>query len=138
MAFIDLDDFKAVNDRLGHHGGDEMLRSVAGAVRACTRISDLSARIGGDEFVILLPETGPDQARVALDRLRHVLAQALATTDQAVTASIGAVAFESPPESVEEMVRVADERMYAAKAAGKDRIQLDVVGAPEPVSAPSG
>jgi diguanylate cyclase (GGDEF)-like protein len=138
LAYIDLDDFQAVNDQLGHHAGDAMLQRVAEGVRACTRISDLAARIGGDEFVILYPETGAGQARGALDRLRHALAESLSTTEQAVTASIGAVAFEAPPESVEEMVRVADERMYAAKAAGKDRIQLDVVGAPEPVSAPSG
>jgi diguanylate cyclase (GGDEF)-like protein len=128
MAYIDLDDFKAVNDTVGHHAGDELLRNVASAVRRCTRVSDLCARIGGDEFVLLLPETGPNEARMTLDRLRALLSETLASAPCPVTASIGGVVFPAVPETVEGMVRVADGRMYAAKAAGKDRIQLDVVG----------
>jgi diguanylate cyclase (GGDEF)-like protein len=126
IAYIDLDDFKTVNDTHGHHAGDELLRAVAGAIRAFTRISDLSARMGGDEFVLLLPETGPAEARLAFDRLRGVINQALKAGPYPVTASIGGIVFPTAPDSVEAMVRVADERMYAAKAAGKNRIQLDI------------
>ena len=129
IAYIDLDDFKTVNDRHGHHAGDEILRTVAAAIRACTRISDVSARMGGDEFVVLLPETGPAEARQAFDRLSRVIAQTLRTSPHPVTASIGGIVFPTVPDSVEAMVRVADERMYAAKAAGKNRIQLDVADA---------
>jgi diguanylate cyclase (GGDEF)-like protein len=127
IAYIDLDDFKSVNDTHGHHAGDEILLRVGEAIRRCTRISDVSGRMGGDEFVLLLPETGPVEARLVFDRLRAAIAQTLAETRYAVTASIGGVVFPAVPETVEAMVRVADERMYAAKAAGKNRIQLDVV-----------
>ena len=130
IAYIDLDDFKAVNDTHGHHAGDELLLRVAAAIRKCTRISDLSARMGGDEFVLLLPETGPVEARLVFNRLRGLISQTLAETPHPVTASIGGVVFPAVPDSIEAMVRVADERMYAAKAAGKNRIQFDVVDEP--------
>jgi diguanylate cyclase (GGDEF)-like protein len=127
VAYVDLDDFKGVNDTHGHHEGDEMLRHVASAIRGCTRISDLAARMGGDEFVLLLPETGADEARHVLDRLRTHLADALEDAPHPVTASIGAVVFPTIAERAEAMIRAADRRMYMAKAAGKDRIVLDVV-----------
>ena len=139
VAYLDLDDFKAINERLGHHGGDETLRRVATAIRRSTRLSDLAARVGGDEFVLVFPETGLDAARVALDRLRAALAQTVGETGPFVTASIGAVVFTEIPESVEEMVRVADQWMYRAKAAGKDRVLLEAgVPAPPAVSAAGG
>ncbi len=138
-AYLDLDDFKSINERLGHHGGDETLRRVATAIRRSTRISDLAARVGGDEFVLVFPETGMDAARVALDRLRAALAQTVGETGPFVTASIGAVVFEAIPGSVEDMVREADQWMYRAKAAGKDRVLLEAgAPAPAPVSAAGG
>jgi diguanylate cyclase (GGDEF)-like protein len=130
VAYIDLDDFKAVNDRLGHHGGDDMLKRVASAIRGSIRISDIAARMGGDEFVLLLPETGVEAAGIAIGRLRAALSTSLATTEEAVTASIGAVVFELPPESLDQMIEVADRRMYLAKAEGKNRVRLDVESAP--------
>ena len=139
VAYLDLDDFKSINERLGHHGGDETLRRVATAIRRSTRISDLAARVGGDEFVLVFPETGMDAARVALDRLRAALAQMVGETGPFVTASIGAVVFEAIPVSVEEMVREADQWMYRAKAAGQDRVLLEAGGpARAPVSAAGG
>jgi diguanylate cyclase (GGDEF)-like protein len=130
IAYIDLDGFKGVNDTLGHQGGDRVLRSVATIVLKCTRSSDLTARLGGDEFAVLLPETGPIGAREMLERLRVHLAETLSQTECPVTASIGGVAFLTVPDTVDAMVREADGRMYAAKAAGKNRVQLDVVGEP--------
>jgi len=126
VAYIDLDGFKTVNDTYGHHAGDELLRTVAGAIQGCIRSSDIGARVGGDEFVLLLPETGSSEARVALDRLRIRLTQAIAASPHPVTTTIGAVVFTTLPDSVAAMVRIADARMYAAKAAGKDRVVLEV------------
>ncbi len=127
MAYIDLDNFKTVNDRQGHQAGDDLLCRVAALLRASVRPSDVSARLGGDEFAVLLPEVGADDAAVILERLRSVLAGALGSDQTTVSASIGGVAFVTAPGSVEEMVHRADARMYMAKAAGKNRVQLEVV-----------
>jgi len=74
VAYIDVDNFKAVNDRLGHQAGDELLKGIALQVRASIRPSDLSARLGGDEFAILLPELSQRDAGLTLERLRASLA----------------------------------------------------------------
>lgn len=128
LAYIDLDNFKAVNDLLGHHGGDDIIRRTAGLIRQCSRMGDVSARLGGDEFVVLLPETGPEGAQVVLERLRSVVAETFGESPCPVTASVGAVSFTAPPRDVEELVRLADAAMYAAKSAGKNRVGLHVVG----------
>ena len=126
LAYIDLDHFKTVNDTHGHHAGDELLRAVAGAIRSAVRASDLAARIGGDEFALLLPETAHAEATVALRRLRERIQETLAGAAYTVTASIGGVVFIAVPDSFGRMVRAADRRMYTAKAAGRDRVVLDV------------
>jgi diguanylate cyclase (GGDEF)-like protein len=126
MAYIDLDDFKGVNDVHGHHEGDAMLRLVAGAILGTVRISDQAARMGGDEFVLLFPETGLAEARVGLDRLSRALGDVLESSPHPVTASIGAVVFNTVSDGVEAMIRAADRRMYMAKAAGKDRVVVEL------------
>ena len=123
LAYIDLDNFKAVNDTLGHHGGDDVLRRTAAVIRQCIRASDVAARLGGDEFVVLLPETGQEVSGGVLERLRSQLAKAFDEAACPVTASVGAVSFAEPPREVDELVRQADAAMYAAKAAGKNRVQ---------------
>jgi len=131
VAYIDVDDFKAVNDRYGHRAGDDLLRSVARLLRASIRPSDLLARLGGDEFAAVLPEAGPQEAAVTLERLRSLLVDALASAPRAVTATIGGVTFVTLPEDVASMVQQADSRMYAAKTGGKNRVHLEVAGAGE-------
>jgi diguanylate cyclase (GGDEF)-like protein len=128
LAYIDLDNFKAVNDTVGHQAGDRLLRSVALLLRASTRPSDLCARLGGDEFVVLLPEVDQDEASAALERIRLQLSATAASDAYPVTASIGAVTFMSVPESLQQMISAADSRMYAAKAAGKNRLRLEIAG----------
>ena len=132
LAYVDLDNFKAVNDTLGHRAGDEMLRAVGAIIAGTTRKSDVAGRLGGDEFGLLMPETDPDQARLACERLRTAIAEKFAGYPCPVTASVGGVAFLAVPENVDSMVHVADGRMYAAKTAGRNRVDLEVVG---PVSA---
>ena len=130
IAYVDLDNFKAVNDQLGHQAGDEMLRGLAKRMRSSIRPDDVGARLGGDEFVVLFPEIGPAEAARALERLRSSLATVLGSGPVAVTSSAGAVTFLAIPDSIEVMLHAADSRMYAAKAAGKNRAIHDVVGMP--------
>jgi diguanylate cyclase (GGDEF)-like protein len=127
LAYLDVDSFKAVNDRLGHSAGDEVLRCIAGVLMKCVRESDLSARLGGDEFAVLLSETSPQGALVFFERLRALVAETLAATDVPVTVSIGAVAFLKLPSDIGEIVRHADEMMYAAKSSGKNRVRFETV-----------
>jgi diguanylate cyclase (GGDEF)-like protein len=127
LAYIDLDNFKAVNDTLGHERGDVMLRRTAELLQQSIRMGDVSARFGGDEFVVLLPETGPEGARALLERLRSLLAETFGQSPCPITVSIGAVSFAVPPQESEELVRQADAALYAAKSAGKNRLSLHVV-----------
>ena len=128
LAYIDLDDFKAVNDRHGHQAGDDLLRSVADLLRASIRPSDLVARLGGDEFAVLLPEVGPQEAAATLERLRSSVVDTFASKPCPVTASIGAVTFITVPEDVEGMVQQADSTMYTAKTSGRNRVHHEVAG----------
>ena len=128
LAYLDLDNFKNVNDTLGHRAGDDVLRTVGSIIVGCTRKSDVTARVGGDEFALLMPETDPEHARRACERLRALVAERFARDACPVTASVGGVAFLTVPDNVDTMVHVADARMYAAKSAGRNRVDLEVVG----------
>ncbi len=122
VAYIDCDNFKQVNDRLGHAVGDELLQMVAQNIKDGARSFDLVARLGGDEFALLLPEVSSDQALAVMERLREGLMKAMSERAWPVTFSIGVAVFEKPPASVTEMLRQADEVMYMAKNAGKNQI----------------
>ncbi len=128
VAYIDLDDFKTVNDRQGHQAGDDLLRAAAEILHASIRPSDLAARLGGDEFAVLLSEVDSQNAAATLERLRSLLADTFTSPPGPVTVSIGGVTFLTPPDSVEEMVQRADSQMYRAKREGKNRVHLDVAG----------
>jgi len=122
VAYLDLDDFKLVNDRLGHLAGDAVLRSVARALSGVLRSSDLVARVGGDEFVVLLPEAGAAPARLATEKLRGALADVVPAHGWRMTASIGVATFLVPPESVDELLAAVDRLMYRAKQGGKNGV----------------
>jgi diguanylate cyclase (GGDEF)-like protein len=127
MVYVDLDKFKEVNDRLGHRAGDELLRAAGRLLRESVRPSDLLARLGGDEFAMLLPDADSRAATAMLERLRALLESSLAALEVPVTGSIGAVTFMPAQADVERMVHEADVVMYAAKAAGGNRVRLEVV-----------
>jgi len=127
LMVCDLDDFKAVNDTLGHLAGDEVLREVARRLRSCTRKSDTIARLGGDEFGVLLEDI--DEADSAVEtaaRISKALRPALSIAGQRVftTISIG-IAFASETcDATEQLLRAADVALYQAKDAGKDRFKV--------------
>jgi diguanylate cyclase (GGDEF)-like protein len=129
VAYMDVDDFKLVNDRLGHSVGDKLLRAAAECVREGVRSFDVVARLGGDEFVVLLPETDAAAAQVVIRRARRRLLELARRNDWPVTFSVGLVTWDAPPASVDEMLRAADTLMYAAKRQGKNRIQHRVLTA---------
>jgi diguanylate cyclase (GGDEF)-like protein len=123
VAMVDLDGFKRVNDEEGHEAGDAVLKAVARALLSATRRADVVARYGGDEFLVLLPNTELEGARAVGAR---ILDQARAAAREVcpvipVAASIGITAVEVDDEPAE-VVRRVDERLYAAKRAGGDRI----------------
>jgi diguanylate cyclase (GGDEF)-like protein len=134
LAYLDLDSFKHVNDTLGHGEGDAVLRTIGRLLRETCRTGDIPARVGGDEFVVLLAETGPDGARTLLDRLQTSLTATLGSRPVPITASVGGVTFLDAP-AIDEMLRQADALMYEAKSAGRNQVHLRVV---ETRTAPSG
>lgn len=124
LAYMDLDDFKAVNDQRGHEEGDRLLIAVAEAFRRCTRVTDAVARLGGDEFVVLLPETGEEAAFTAVQKFHQEILEVMREHGWPVTLSVGALTFNDPPETVDEMLRIADQLMYLAKKGGKNSIKF--------------
>ena len=128
VAYLDLDAFKAINDRKGHAAGDRVLLRLAQALRGGLRANDVVARLGGDEFIVLLPETGAAEGDAVLEKLRRRIGDAQDPEDGLVTVSAGCVTFETPPASVDEMLKLVDEVMYSTKAAGANGVARRVVG----------
>jgi diguanylate cyclase (GGDEF)-like protein len=124
--YVDVDNFKQINDRLGHHIGDMLLRSTANMIKSNIRAIDIIGRFGGDEFVVLLAETGPESVALVARKLKEKLSNLMRNNNWPVTFSIGAVTFEAAPESVEELIIAADKQMYNAKKNGKNRIHYKV------------
>ena len=126
IGLLDIDNFKRLNDELGHGAGDEALRSLAALVSKTLRPTDLVARYGGEEFVVLLPETPMDEAQTILTRLQRTLTGGLFMHEQKqvfVTFSAGVTAYRLP-ERVEDALERADRGMYEAKRTGKNRTCL--------------
>ena len=121
LAMLDLDDFKDVNDNLGHQEGDRLLRVFAACIRKVVRASDFIYRYGGDEFLILLPETTREQAEEMLSRLGAGTCPELSTTLGRVTFSAGIASYVSDA-SAEDLVKLADDRLYQSKRLGKGQI----------------
>jgi len=127
LAYIDLDNFKSVNDLRGHASGDRLLRIVAKGLRDAVRSSDVVARLGGDEFAILLPETDAASAEAVIRKVQGIVDDLLREGRWNVTMSIGLLTCESPPESSDQVLRLADSLMYRAKSEGKNTIRHEVI-----------
>ncbi|HWA37984.1 MAG TPA: diguanylate cyclase [Burkholderiales bacterium] len=126
LLYLDVDHFKSVNDRLGHAAGDEILKEFAARLERCVREADTVARVGGDEFVVLLEDVADgDGARRVAEKIAAVVQQPSRAEGQvlAVTASIG-VALHDRAENADQWMRRADAALYEAKAAGRDTVRF--------------
>jgi|BarGraNGADG00312_1021997.scaffolds.fasta_scaffold00409_8 diguanylate cyclase (GGDEF)-like protein len=130
VAYIDLDNFKEVNDVYGHGAGDQLLCFVAAAIRDNIRKSDIIARLGGDEFVLMLPEIKDGDAGHVLEKLRSLIIEGMPDYRFPVTLSVGVITYISQisqPDSVEDMIREADNLMYSVKNSTKNAIKHVII-----------
>jgi diguanylate cyclase (GGDEF)-like protein len=133
-AYIDVDDFKRVNDGLGHAVGDEVLATIATELTDAVRRTDMVARLGGDEFAVVLPEADAAVSATIFERVLHAVEDTVMTRGWPITLSVGTVTCPeisqcSPGRSGERLVSLADEAMYEAKQAGKNTLRQREVGA---------
>ena len=125
LLMMDLDGLKEINDRFGHFQGDQVLRAVAQVIRTGVRRIDTAARYGGDEFVVLLPETEPTGAYVLAEKIRHGVAElGVAGADEEIrtSMSIGAVSYPDDGTTADDLLISADRAMYVSKRQGKNRV----------------
>lgn len=130
VAYLDIDRFKIVNDVRGHAAGDAVLLAVSRTLLDQGRSADVVARVGGDEFAVLLPDTDGDTARVVTRRLRTALEALAARSGWPVGFSVGAVTCSAPGRSTHELLERADQLMYEVKRSGNNQIGLDILRSP--------
>jgi diguanylate cyclase (GGDEF)-like protein len=137
LLLIDVDRFKEVNDQYGHDAGDEALRTVGNVIRAGTRGIDVGARIGGDEFAVILPETSLARGLEVAERLRAAIAALEIPAAASVTASLGLAELPACAAGGDELRAAADAALYEAKRGGRDRVGCaPALVAPNPPAAP--
>lgn len=125
FLMVDIDHFKSINDSFGHHAGDEIIIHLANIARHGKRDCDLLARIGGEEFALMLPETDLPKALVAAERLRKEVSANLLVVDSRsipVTVSIGVASSVEAMKDISDLMKAADAALYAAKRAGRNRV----------------
>jgi diguanylate cyclase (GGDEF)-like protein len=132
LLMLDLDNFKSINDTHGHHAGDEVLQSFSQTCLKTLREIDIIARIGGEEFVVLMPETSSEQALEAAERLRIALAESEVVAGQGerlhFTVSIGVACLSAGDRNIDDVLKRADEAMYQAKHAGRNTVRMVAAG----------
>ncbi len=121
-VYIDLDNFKAVNDTHGHDAGDQLLKGVSRLIRKNIRSFDIPGRLGGDEFIILFADSDSSSALQATEKVMKNLLSLMQEKKWDVTFSMGLITYKKPPAGVDELISEADKVMYAAKKRGKNRI----------------
>jgi diguanylate cyclase (GGDEF)-like protein len=126
VCFIDLDNFKSINDNFGHKVGNELLKKIANLIKKNLRITDIVARLGGDEFIVLLPQTEYDQSIKIMNKLNNIIKDKIKINKLFITMSIGIANFIKIPSSVDIMIQKADNLMYLAKNKGKNNIKSAV------------
>ncbi len=126
LILIDVDNFKAINDKYGHLSGDMMLKKIAAVLKECARTTDIVCRYGGDEFALILPDTGEEQAMQLAKRISRGV-RSIHWLDKSVTISIG-ISEYSGEDSTSEIIRRTDQALYRAKQMGKNRVVNTSVG----------
>lgn len=127
VIYLDVDQFKKMNDRFGHRTGDTLLRALAQTARRSVRTTDILARLGGDEFAVLLVEADVEPAQTMVTRLAENIAATMRRNGWPVTVSAGVVTFRRPPSDVDDMMLRADAQMYEAKKDPESPVRHDVV-----------
>lgn len=120
LAYIDIDNFKLINDSMGHSVGDELLKEVANCLKTSLRATDAVARLGGDEYACILAETEAEAAKKLFLNVSQLLKFNMSSHDWPVSFSIGLVTFETPPDDVKKAIAIADNLMYSVKNNQKD------------------
>jgi diguanylate cyclase (GGDEF)-like protein len=123
VAYIDLDNFKSINDQWGHDIGDQVLCNIVRCARKILRKTDSVARLSGDEFAFLLPQTNQEQARHCLSRLQTAVAEEMRLNHWPITLSIGVLTCLAPPVEISEVLKISDELMYSVKRDRKNGIK---------------
>lgn len=140
VLFLDVDHFKAVNDRHGHIAGSRLLVDIAGLLARCVREGDLLARYGGDEFTLLLPEIGTDQAMVVAERIRDTIAQQRFATPAGealtVTVCVGVASFPEHAADAVGILDMADRAMYLGKGSTRNSVHVAILTDPDPPRSP--
>jgi diguanylate cyclase (GGDEF)-like protein len=122
IAYMDVDNFKLVNDSLGHKSGDELLHSLAKTIKDNTRSIDIIGRLGGDEFAVFMPETNEKQAKTAVNKIHKYLSEAVQLNKWPVSFSIGVITCHGAC-TLEELIKESDDLMYSVKVSGKNGIK---------------
>ena len=135
FVYIDIDDFKTINDALGHSGGDRVLLAVGSALQDVTRGTDVVGRLGGDEFALIMPATGSEDAKLVLTNLMRRVYARLDGFGERVSFSAGGATFLTAPDSPDDMINAADSLMYEAKRAGKSTFRHVTIGGEMPSAA---
>ena len=125
LAYLDLDNFKAINDTFGHKAGDKLLTVVAETIESSIRVSDIAARVGGDEFTVLFPETGAVASKIVMERVQRNILESMEKYKWPVTLSIGVVTCSRKSCSFDALMSLTDNVMYAAKKDGKNAIRYE-------------
>ncbi len=126
IAYLDIDNFKTINDQLGHSEGDLVLKTIVNSLKSKIRGSDLLARLGGDEFALFFPDTGQEDAHIILTKVMQILTEEMENNAWPVTFSVGVVTCLTVPSSVNQLIKTADALMYSVKHQGKNMIRYSL------------